>query len=73
MLPRSSLWSVASALLLSLLTLTSAHTQITYPGQRGDNLHSNGTVYDTNGLGSGGDNSSGLYWPYGMQWDYPCE
>ena len=45
---------------------------MTYPGWRGDNLHTNGTVYDTNGLISGGDNSTGEYWPYGMQWDYPC-
>lgn len=23
-------------------------------------------------MGSGGGNSSGYYWPYGMQWQYPC-
>lgn len=53
-------------------TIARAHTVITYPGWRGDNLHTNGTVYDTDGLGAGGDNSSGLYYPYGMQWQYPC-
>jgi len=57
---------------LSLFQLISAHTVITYPGWRGNNLHTNGTVFDTNGLISGGNNASGEYWPYGMQWDYPC-
>ncbi|RMZ83578.1 hypothetical protein DV738_g1125, partial [Chaetothyriales sp. CBS 135597] len=40
---------------------------MTYPGWRGDNLQTNGTVEDTNGLDTNGE-----YWPYGMQWSYPC-
>jgi len=71
MLPRSSIWACAFTV-FSLISTITAHTVITYPGWRGNNLHSNGTVEDTNGLGAGGDNSSGLYWPYGMQWSYPC-
>ncbi|KAK5278775.1 hypothetical protein LTR20_010722 [Exophiala xenobiotica] len=57
--------------LLSLLSLVSAHIVITYPGWRGDNLHSNGTVQESNGLETApqGDN---YIWPYGMQWSYPC-
>ena len=54
--------------LLSIFATASAHTVITYPGWRGDNLHANGTVEDTNGLGTDGE-----YWPYGMQWSYPCK
>ena len=55
--------------LLSLWTLAAnAHTIITYPGWRGDNLHSNGSVYQTNGLSMGDNNT----YPYGMQWLYPC-
>ncbi|EHY60482.1 hypothetical protein HRR83_000240 [Exophiala dermatitidis] len=57
--------------LLSLLSLVSAHTVITYPGWRGDNLHSNGTAVDTHGLGTYGDKDQYLF-PYGMQWMYPC-
>lgn len=61
--------SFAAAVLLSLLsTLTSAHTVITYPGWRGDNLQTNGTVGETSGLGVGSDNT----YPFGMQWIYPC-
>jgi hypothetical protein len=54
--------------LLGLASLVSAHTIITYPGWRGDNLHSNGTVYESSGLGIGPNNT----FPYGMQWMYPC-
>lgn len=54
--------------LLGLASLVSAHTVITYPGWRGDNLHSNGTVYESSGLGIGPNNT----FPYGMQWMYPC-
>lgn len=57
--------------LLSFLSLVSAHTVITYPGWRGNNLHSNGTVEETSGLGTYGDKDAYL-WPYGMQWMYPC-
>ncbi|EXJ92704.1 hypothetical protein A1O3_01256 [Capronia epimyces CBS 606.96] len=57
--------------LLSFLSLVSAHTVITYPGWRGDNLHSNGTVEQGNGLGTYAEGDDYL-WPYGMQWMYPC-
>ena len=57
--------------LLSLLSLSSAHIVITYPGWRGDNLFSNGTVQDTNGL-MDFETPSGRLFPYGMQWEYPC-
>jgi endo-1,4-beta-D-glucanase Y len=66
-----SLFATCLALLSLLFSLASAHVVITYPGWRGDNLHSNGTVQDTNGL----DNiytQDGYLWPYGMQWSYPC-
>ena len=56
--------------LLSFLSLVSAHTVITYPGWRGNNLHTYGNVTDpgVDGLGAG---PNGTY-PYGMQWIYPC-
>ncbi|OAG44277.1 hypothetical protein AYO21_01273 [Fonsecaea monophora] len=62
--------------LLSLVSLISAHTVITYPGWRGDNLVSNGTTVETNGLGQYaiGDSveQQDYLYPYGMQWMYPC-
>ncbi|KAF2662065.1 hypothetical protein K491DRAFT_575088, partial [Lophiostoma macrostomum CBS 122681] len=48
-----------------------AHTIITYPGWRGNNLGANGSIADTNGLGVG-DTGGALVYPYGMQWIYPC-
>ena len=70
----SSKLSLASllAFFVSISSLVSAHTVITYPGWRGDNLHSNGTdqnFIDGGGLGVGPNNS----FPYGMQWMYPCK
>lgn len=67
---------VATACLSLLSTLVSSHIVITYPGMRGDNLHTTGNitgfngsdVVGTNGLGVGSDNT----YPYGMQWIYPC-
>ncbi|OJK02170.1 hypothetical protein ASPACDRAFT_76596 [Aspergillus aculeatus ATCC 16872] len=61
---------IAAITLLSL-SLANAHSIITYPGYRGNNLHTNGTVQQTNGLGVGWENGSYVY-PYGMQWIYPC-
>jgi len=63
----SSRWSIAVCLLF-LSSLVSAHNVITYPGWRGDNLHSNGTAEESSGLGVGPNNT----YPYGMQWMYPC-
>lgn len=57
--------------LLSLLTLAYGHIVITYPGWRGDNLHSNGTVQESNGLETAPLDDKYI-WPYGMQWSYPC-
>ncbi|EXJ62283.1 hypothetical protein A1O7_02716 [Cladophialophora yegresii CBS 114405] len=69
-MPSSSVSTVAVAI-LAFLGLAHAHTVITYPGWRGDNLHSNGTVDDTAGLGTYAEGQDYLY-PYGMQWMYPC-
>ncbi|KAL8924001.1 MAG: hypothetical protein Q9208_004285 [Pyrenodesmia sp. 3 TL-2023] len=57
-----------AACLSSLFSLVSSHTVITYPGWRGNNLHSPGDIAGENGLGAG---NNGTY-PYGMQWIYPC-
>ncbi|KAI9726234.1 MAG: hypothetical protein M1834_009089 [Cirrosporium novae-zelandiae] len=70
---RRSIASISSLLntilfFLATSTLISAHTVITYPGWRGDNLQTNGTIQETRGLGEG-DNQT---FPYGMQWMYPC-
>lgn len=70
---RLSLSRCAIAVASIFSCLVDAHSVITYPGWRGDNLHTNGTVFDTNGLGVGFGNSSGPLFPYGMQWVYPCE
>ncbi len=80
MLASSPLLPAAATLLALLSTLVSAHTVITYPGWRGDNLHTNGSITGLNGtdfpsdvIGNGGlgvgDNNT---YPYGMQWIYPC-
>ncbi|KAF2138965.1 uncharacterized protein K452DRAFT_196837, partial [Aplosporella prunicola CBS 121167] len=55
--------------------LVAAHTVITYPGWRGNNLHTNGTNEDETikpgSLGINYENGSYTF-PYGMQWMYPC-
>lgn len=76
MLRSHRLLLVATTWLSILSTLVSSHTVITYPGMRGDNLHTTGNITGfngsdiagTNGLGVGSDNT----YPYGMQWIYPC-
>ncbi|KAL8795452.1 MAG: hypothetical protein Q9195_002041 [Heterodermia aff. obscurata] len=72
-LPSAPLLTTTICLLFSLV---SSHTVITYPGQRGNNLHTFGNVSDTNGLGETtlGRNDTNPYgtYPYGMQWMYPC-
>lgn len=71
------LWSSPSLFIVAtcLASLVSSHTVITYPGWRGDNLHTTGNVTDTNGLGAATNDSlpGGIAYPYGMQWIYPCE
>lgn len=54
--------------LATLLSLVSAHTVITYPGWRGDNLLKSGSIEEQHGLGVGANDT----YPYGMQWIYPC-
>ena len=60
-----------------LPSLISAHTVIVYPGWRGNNIHTNGTISNQDENikpGSLGINwENGTYgFPYGMQWMYPC-
>lgn len=63
-----------SVLVLLCLSLAHAHTVITYPGYRGNNLHTNGSVSQADGLGVAYDVKNGSYtFPYGMQWIYPCK
>ncbi|GIJ85802.1 hypothetical protein Asppvi_004666 [Aspergillus pseudoviridinutans] len=64
-----SQWAALIALLCA--GLANAHTVITYPGYRGNNLHTNGTVEESNGLGQAYYNGSMIF-PYGMEWIYPC-
>ena len=80
MLRSPRLLPVVATLLSLLSVLVSSHTVITYPGWRGDNLHTNGSITGLNGtdfppdiignagLGVGDNNT----YPYGMQWIYPC-
>ena len=76
MLPRPSLSILALTLLTLLTSLTHSHIVITYPGWRGDNLHTNGTVEESDGLVASylGDQATPdqQIYPYGMQWSYPC-
>lgn len=79
-------WKCSPAIMLFITTLVAtwcslaaAHTVIVYPGWRGNNIHTNGTVSDTDPSiipGSLGitykDNGSTAGFPYGMQWMYPC-
>jgi len=63
--------STSVCYLFAFLAIASAHTVITYPGWRGDNLHQTGTddeFVESGGLGVGPNNT----YPYGMQWIYPC-
>ena len=62
--------------LVAFSSWTSAHTVITYPGWRGNNLRNSSSATASNGLGvyanSGFTQDDGLAYPYGMQWIYPC-
>lgn len=60
-------------------SLAAAHTVLIYPPWRGNNIHTNGTVSNTDpsippgSLGINYHNDTGSYgFPYGMQWMYPC-
>lgn len=61
---------------LTTWSLVAAHTVVTYPGWRGNNLVTNGTTVS----GAIPEGSLGINYvdgqpsyPYGMQWQYPCE
>jgi hypothetical protein len=61
------------AVLLAFTATVQAHLRIEYPGQRGTNLVTNGTVADTDGLSIGvAPGTNETVYPYGMQWQYPC-
>lgn len=62
---------VQIAIALLFFGLVHGHTVIVYPGYRGNNLQTNGTVEEANGLGAAWQNGSMIY-PYGMEWVYPC-
>lgn len=60
-------------------SLAAAHTVLVYPPWRGDNIHTNGTMSDTDpsippgSLGINYNKTSDTYgFPFGMQWMYPC-
>ncbi|WPH04940.1 Hypothetical protein R9X50_00783700 [Acrodontium crateriforme] len=59
---------------VAAIGLTRAHTVITYPGWRGDSLHTNGTppAQNPNTIGVDFLDNGTLAFPYGMQWIYPC-
>lgn len=67
-----SQWTALVATTLSCANWVNAHTIIVYPGYRGNNLHTNGSVEAAGGLGAAFVNDTTMY-PYGMQWMYPCE
>lgn len=62
------------AVAVAAASLARAHTVITYPGWRGNNLHTNGTLPEANpdtiGVDFYDDGTKGF--PWGMQWIYPC-
>lgn len=63
-----------STIVLAAASLARAHSVITYPGWRGDNLHTTGTPPDQNPDTVGIDfyENGTMAFPYGMQWMYPC-
>ncbi|RMX98362.1 hypothetical protein D0868_10130 [Hortaea werneckii] len=63
------------AVAATALSLARAHTVITYPGWRGNNLHTNGTLPQDNPDTIGVDfyDNGTMAFPYGMQWMYPCK
>lgn len=71
-----TLASLALALTLCY-NFAAAHTVITYPGWRGNNLKTSGLNEDgsvpAGSLGQNWNNQTNEYeFPYGMQWMYPC-
>ncbi|KAK5134214.1 hypothetical protein LTR08_006874 [Meristemomyces frigidus] len=70
------MWSLPTSILalVTALGLARAHTVITYPGWRGNSLHTNGTAPEDNPDSRGIDflSNGSLAFPWGMQWMYPC-
>jgi hypothetical protein len=60
---------------VAAISIAHAHTVITYPGWRGNNLHTNGTVPEHNPSALGIDYSDNgtVSFPWGQQWIYPCK
>lgn len=60
---------------VAICSVVRAHTVITYPGWRGNNLHTNGTLpeLDPSTIGIDYDSNGSVAFPYGMQWMYPCK
>ncbi|GAM82147.1 hypothetical protein ANO11243_001260 [Dothideomycetidae sp. 11243] len=60
-------------LLETLVCLATSHTVLTYPGWRGDTLHTTGIPPADNPSTLGVDYVNGTYqFPYGQEWIYPC-
>jgi len=61
--------------LLATISIARAHTVITYPGWRGNNLHTNGTLPEQNpgSLGIDFSDNGTASFPWGQQWIYPCK
>jgi len=78
MMAHTSATSKSSGLLLlllaSILPQAVAHTVLTYPGWRGNSLHSNGTLPELNPDSRGIDfyDNGTFGFPWGMEWMYPC-
>jgi hypothetical protein len=61
--------------ILATASIAQAHTVITYPGWRGNNLHTNGTLPEQNpgSLGIDFSDNGTSSFPWGQQWIYPCK
>ena len=66
--------SIMFLLSAAIVHIASAHTVITYPGWRGDTLHTSGAPPAQNPDTIGVDYVNGTYeFPYGQEWIYPCK
>jgi hypothetical protein len=61
--------------ILATTSIAQAHSVITYPGWRGNNLHTNGTAPEQNpgSLGIDFSDNGTSSFPWGQQWIYPCK
>lgn len=75
LLPNQIMFGADLLVLWAALELAAAHTVISYPGWRGDNLHQNGTLPQDNPNSLGIDllENGTVAYPWGMQWIYPCK